>query len=349
MQDPEDVHDRMTRNGELLGKFALTRRLTSFFFGYSHPMLAQEVLGIRFRNPIGLAAGFDKDARLTKIIGHVGMGHAEVGSITGEPCEGNPKPRLWRLKKSQGICVYYGLKNDGCEAISKRLKREDFSVPIGMSIAKTNSPATVDTAVGITDYAKAFAAMEPLADYLTVNISCPNAFGGEPFTDPKKLDSLLSEIDSIPTQKPVFLKLSPDLNTRQLDEAIEVAKRHRVHGFVCTNLLKDRQDPAIKDEDVPKTGGMSGKIQEGRANKTIAHVYRATGGQYPIVGCGGVFSAEDAYQKICLGASLIHMITGMIFEGPQVVSEINQGLVKLLKKDGFKNISEAVGADNKQA
>src|SRR4030066_476298 len=142
--DPETVHDLMIRAGKFLGSNFLTRSLVTFIFSYSHKSLEQKILGIRFSNPIGLAAGFDKDGVLTNILPSVGFGFAEIGSVTGEPCEGNPKPRLWRLKESKGLVVYYGLKNEGCEKISKRLKSKDFQIPIGTSIAKTNCPETAD-------------------------------------------------------------------------------------------------------------------------------------------------------------------------------------------------------------
>ena len=347
LMDPEFVHDRMLVVGKILGKFRLTRWKTRLCFGYRNPKLEQTVLGIKFANPVGLAAGFDKNAEITDILSDVGFGFAEVGSITGEPCPGNPKKRLWRLPKSKSLVVYYGLKNDGCEALAKRLAGKKFRIPIGASVAKTNNQACADAEVGIKDYAKAFEAMQGVGSYLTVNISCPNAFGGEPFTDPAKLEMLLARLDAITTDKPVFLKLAADLDTAQIDAILEVAKRHRVHGFVCTNLTKKRDNPKIVDKEVPDKGGMSGKVVDALSDEVIRYVYLKVKGTHIVIGCGGVFTAADAYRKIRLGSSLVQLITGMIFEGPQAISAINQGLVKLLEKDGFKNISEAIGVDNK--
>lgn len=334
--DPEFVHNRITLVGQLLGSIFLTRGLTAAFFSYSNPILEQNILGINFKNPIGLAAGFDKDALLTGILPAVGFGFAEVGSITGEPCEGNPKPRLWRLKNSKSLIVYYGLKNDGAKKISQRLQNKRFTIPIGTSIAKTNSPDTVDTNEGIADYIKAFKEFIDIGAYFTLNISCPNAYGGLPFTDSKRLDLLLTEVDRIPTKKPILLKMSPDLSEIELDKLLAVIKKHRVHGFIATNLTKNSK--------VAEKGGLSGKLVENLANNQIKWIYQKTKGKYIIIGCGGVFCAEDAYKKIKLGASLVQLITGMIFEGPQVVGEINRGLVKLLKEDGYKNISQAIGS-----
>ncbi|KKR55848.1 MAG: dihydroorotate dehydrogenase 2 [Candidatus Curtissbacteria bacterium GW2011_GWB1_40_28] len=304
------MHDSMVSFGVLLGKYWLTRKIVGAFFSYSNKTLEQKILGIKFKNPIGLGAGFDKDAVLVDILPYVGFGFVEVGSITGEPCSGNPRPRLWRLKKSKGLVVNYGLKNEGCEKIAKRLGK---FVTIG--------------------------------DYFTINISCPNAFGGQPFTDAKRLDKLIGKIDKISTKKPIFLKISPDLTHRQVDRIIEVSKRHKVDGFVCTNLTSQRNNKRIVDRHVSKEGGISGKVVEEKANDLISYIYKKTKGRYVIIGLGGVFSAEDAYKKIKLGASLVQLITGMIFEGPQVISEINQGVVKLLKTDGLENVSQAIGVD----
>ena len=345
--DPETVHDRMVGLGSILGTNPVTRTLTSLMFSYSNKKLEQDILGIKFKNPMGLAAGFDKNGELTDILPSVGFGFMEIGSITGEPCEGNPKPRLWRLKKSKSLLVWYGLKNSGAEVLAKKLKSKRFSIPLGTNIAKTNSKNTVKTEKGIADYVKAFEKFKNIGSYFTVNISCPNTFGGQPFTNSKSLDMLLTKIDKITTKKPIFLKFSPDLSKSEIDSLVKVCQNHRVHGFVCTNLTKNRNNKKIL-EKVPSTdGGMSGKVVEGLSNQLISYLYKKTKGKYVIIGLGGVFNAHDAYKKIKLGASLVQLITGMIFEGPQVISEINQGLVKLLKDDGYSNISEAIGASNK--
>ncbi len=347
LSDPEFVHDRMTQVGHTLGKFTLAKKFTEGLFGYEHPMLEQDVVGIHFKNPIGLSAGFDKNAELTDILPAVGFGFAEMGSITGEPCAGNPKPRLWRLKDSQSLLVYYGLKNDGCEAIAKRLEGKTFDIPMGMSVAMTNCECNTDLKTAISDYAKAFRTMEPVASYITVNISCPNTLNSQPFVMPHNLDYLFDVLDEIPTTKPVFVKLSPDIVHAQIDAILDVLRNHRIQGIICTNLTKKRDIFKIAEHDVPEKGGLSGKVVQDLSDELISYIYKKEGKRFVIVGSGGVFTAEDAYKKIKLGATLIQMITGMVFEGPQVISTINQGLVELLKKDGYEHISEAVGADNK--
>lgn len=345
--DPEKIHDAMIFLGRFLGSNFITTSITTLFFSYSNKSLEQNILGMNFKNPLGLAAGFDKNARIIKILPSVGFGYAEIGSITGESCEGNPKPRLWRLTKSEGLIVYYGLKNDGCEKIAKKIKNTKFHIPLGISIAKTNCKETAKKEAGIQDYIKAFSTLKNIGDYITINISCPNAFGGLPFTNSDDLHDLLTEIEKVPCKKPIFLKLPPDLKTQNIDDILSVCREHRISGFICTNLTKDRTNAEIKkhlkDADIQAVGGISGKPIQKLSLKTIQYLYKKTEGRYIIIGCGGIFSAEDAYEKIKAGASLLQLITGMIFEGPQLISEINQGLVALLQRDGYKNIAEAVG------
>lgn len=341
--DPEVVHNYINLTGRFLGSNYMSRKLTALFFSYYNKTLEQKILGIKFSNPVGLSAGFDKNAVLTNILPSVGFGFAEVGTITGEACRGNPKPRLWRLKKSKSLVVNYGLKNDGSEKISNKLKKVKFTIPIITSIGKTNNITTIETKKGIEDYVKAYRRFTNIGNIFDINISCPNTFGGQPFSDPKKLDELLEEIDKIPTNKPVFIKMPPDLIDIKLDEILRVIKNHKIAGFICTNLTKSRKNNKIMDKNTPDQGGISGKVVEDLSNELIKIIYQKTKGKYVIIGCGGISSAEDAYKKIKMGASLVQLITGMIFEGPQVISKINQGLVKLLKEEGYENISQAVG------
>lgn len=351
--DPEDVHDYITVWGARLGRFALTRFLTRFCFDYQNPILVQEIRGLKFRNPVGLAAGFDKNAQLTQILPAVGFGFAEIGSVTGEYCPGNPKPRLWRLPKSESLIVYYGLKNDGAEAISKRLAGRKFAFPLGISIAKTNSPATVEVAAGVADYIKAYRAFSQtkVGDYFTINISCPNAFGGLPFTAPDRLALLLEAIAKEPKTRPIFLKMSPDISRADLDQIINLAEQYKIDGFISTNLTKDNGHSNVIDkikEALPTDkGGLSGKAVAGLADEQLRYLAQCTGQKFILIACGGIFTATDAYRQIRAGASLIQLATGMIFQGPQAIGAINHGLVRLLKRDGFNNISEAVGADFK--
>lgn len=348
-RDPEDVHNAMVKAGVFFGQYRFTRWITKVLFSYQHPSLETTVDGIAYKNPIGLAAGFDKDAELTQILPSVGFGFEEVGSVTGEYCEGNPRPRLWRLPQSESLLVYYGLKNKGAVQTNAQLSEKSFAFPVGISIAKTNCKETIDEAAGIADYKKAFVTFvdSGVGSYITLNISCPNTFGGEPFTDPAKLDRLLASLATVPCSKPIYIKLPAELQFSQIDEIVAVADKYTIAGFICTNLAKKRDTKKLFDTSVPEVGGMSGKVVQDLSDALIAHLYKNVGDRYTIIGCGGVFTAEDAYRKIQLGASLIQMITGMIYGGPQTIGQINHGLVKLLQRDGYTNISEAVGKGNK--
>lgn len=343
--DPEDMHNFFNSTGQFLGRHNITRKITRLFFDYFDPRLEQDILGIHFKNPVGLSAGFDKNAELTDILPNVGFGFLEVGSITGEPCTGNPRPRLWRLPKSQALVVNYGLKNEGSEVISQRLHNKKFTVPIGISMAKTNNPFFCTTELGIADYVKAYKAFTHIGAYDTINISCPNVHGGQPFTHPQSLDLLLSELQKVRCNKPMFLKIPADSSDAEIDAIVEVAHKYKVNGFICTNLAKSRD--GVKDTFVPERGGLSGKLVAKKSDHIIEYIYRKTRDEFVIIGVGGIFSTQDAYKKIRLGASLVQLITGMIYEGPQLIGQINQELIQLLQKDGFKNISEAIGVDVK--
>jgi len=344
--DPEDVHDRMIVCGKFLGNHNFYRAVTRWFFDYQHKKLGQNILGINFPNPVGLTAGFDKNAELTQIIPEVGFGFEEIGSVTGETCEGNPKPRLCRFPKTKGLVVCYVLKNDGCKIIAKRLAGLHFKIPIGTSVARTNIPDASSLQAGIDDYVKAFTEFSEIGDYTVINISCPNTCGGEPFSNPERLELLLTTLDQIKTKKPVFVKTAVDLSTQELDTIVACAKKHKVDGFIVSNLTKKHDRDSIDQTEIKPEhkGGISGKPVFELSNNLIAHLYKTNGDRFVIIGSGGIFSAKDAYQKICFGASLVQLATGMIFEGPQVIGDINRGLVKLLEKDGFKSISEAIGS-----
>ena len=342
--NPEFVHNHFVRVGKFLGYFGLTKRLTSFFFNFEDKILEQNVLGISFKNPVGLSAGFDKEAELTDIIPSIGFGFEEVGSITAFPCKGNKGKRLWRVPKLQSILVYYGLKNGGSEVIFNRLSHKTFRIPVGTNIAMTNCKENEDIDSAILDYAKSFEKFSTLGHYTTINISCPNTSGGQPFMEPHNLERLLVRLDTIPTTKPVLVKISPDISMGELDQIIDCLKKHRVAGIICSNLTKNSQ--LKKENNLPMYGGLSGKPTEEYSLRQISHIYKREGNRFVIIGVGGVFGAEDAYKKIKAGASLVEFITGMIYKGPSVVSDINMGLVELLKRDGFKNISDAIGKDS---
>lgn len=356
--DPEGAHYKFKRVGVFLGSNPLTRGLTSMIFDYNHKSLNTTVDGVSYRNPIGLSAGFDKDGELTKIYPSLGFGLAELGSFTGEVCAGNPGKRLFRMVKSKSIVVWYGLNNQGAEKISNRLRGADFGrLRVGINAAKSNDTPCFALDESIRDYIKTMKAFKDIGNYYTINISCPNTQDGEPFVEKSNLDALLSAVNKEIrplTDKPIYVKLAADLSLAEIDVIIDGCIEHKIEGVVLTNLAKPDVNTEHRPEEYPTKlgllpegkGAMSGLPLQRISTNVIRHVYRRTRGELTIIGVGGIFSAKDAYEKITSGASLCHMITTMIFDGPQNISEINRGLVKLLKEDGFNSIAEAVGSKN---
>jgi dihydroorotate dehydrogenase len=345
--DPEHMHDFFTWFGALLGGTALTRWIVASACDYEHSSLATRVAGIDFKNPIGLGAGFDKDVRLTKIMPAVGFGFMEVGAITQFPYEGNKGLRLARLPDDKSLIVYYGLKNQGMEAIEKKLKRLTFAFPVGINIAKTNR-ADIKGEKSVEDYVATYKQLAHYFSYVTLNVSCPNAQDGCTFQDPALLDALLSALSKEAKVRPVFLKLSTHLSMDEVDAIIAVVEKyHLVDGFVLGNLSKDRsilhlRSPQEKLDILPE-GGISGAPLKLLSNTMIRYIYQKTAGKYILIGLGGVFTAEDAYEKIKAGASLVQMVTGLIYGGPMAVKRINKGLVRLLARDGYATVADAVG------
>ena len=358
LMEPEQAHYSLKRVGVFLGKFWLTRKLTSLLMNYKHDSLNITVDGIDYKNPVGLSAGFDKDGELTKIYPHIGFGLAELGSFTGEICPGNPGKRLFRMIKSKAIVVWYGLNNEGSEKISSRLSGEDFGdLRVGINAANSNLTPEFILEDSIADYLKTMKLFKDVGDYYDVNISCPNTQDGEPFVDKDNLDTLLTaineEIRPI-SDKPIYVKLAADMTLDEINIIVDACVEHGMDGVVCTNLAKPQYNSEHRPEEYPTVdgrlpegkGAMSGLPLQRISTNVIRHVYRRTRGKLTIIGVGGIFTAKDAYEKITSGASLLHMITTMIFDGPQNINEINRGLVKLLKKDGFDSIEQAVGCRN---
>jgi len=345
--DPEAIHNFFVWFGGLLGSNFLTRGIVAGVCDYEHPSLATRVAGIDFKNPIGLGAGFDKDVRLTKIMPAVGFGFMEVGAITHFSYKGNDGLRLVRLPDDRSLIVYYGLKNTGAEAIGKRLEKMKFVFPVGINIAKTNR-ADIKGEKSVEDYVATYRMLSHYFAYVTLNISCPNAQDGVLFQDPAMLDSLLAAIAKEKKTCPVFLKISAHLSMEEVDAIIAVVEKYPfVDGFVVANLAKDRsvlrlRSPQEALDKIP-AGGISGAPIKMLTTAMIRHIYKKTNGKYILIGLGGVFTAEDAYEKIKAGASLVQLVTGLIYGGPAAIKRINQGLVKLLERDGYATIADAVG------
>ncbi|MFA6554063.1 MAG: quinone-dependent dihydroorotate dehydrogenase [Candidatus Paceibacterota bacterium] len=328
--DPEDVHDFMTYVGEFLGNYSLTRKLTNLIYGYNGPDISKTVDGIKYRTPFLLSAGFDYNGHLGKILPEIGLGGEEVGSVTAKPCEGNPKPRLTRLPKSQSIIVNKGLRNDGVDAVIKRLKKVQLirsALPFvtGISIAKTNCSETADIESGMNDYLYSFKRLneENVGDYYTINISCPNAFGGEAFTTPELLERLLTKLDTIPCKKPVYIKMPINIPWEQFESLLKVIDKHGLQGVIIGNLNKDYNSLDYRDE-APKDyhGGLSGKPCASLSTELIRKTKQIYGSRFTIIGVGGVMSSELAQGKFDAGADLIQLITGIIYEGPSLIKKM---------------------------
>lgn len=351
MIDAELIHNIFVWMGEQFGRLSITRQLTSRLFKYSNTTLRQEVLGIDFPNPIGLAAGFDYNAKLINIIPSVGFGFHTVGTITNEAYKGNPAPRLGRLEKSKSLLVNKGFKSKGMDVGINNIQGSKKTFPFGMSIGSTNrSYLGFDDQIQdvVSGFKKALDAN--LVDYYELNISCPNlvniAEDTETFSKPSGFSKLLQALSNLNYKKPVFVKMHLETSEEEAGKLMEIAREYDfIKGFIFSNLCKDRSNPNFDQTEISKAGegNFSGKPTFDGSNKLISYAFKNYGDRFTIIGCGGVSSAEDAYEKIKLGASLVQLITGMIFEGPQLIGEINRGLVELMKKDGFRSIKEVIG------
>lgn len=350
--DPEKIHDIFMSRGEVISNSKICVKLIAFFCVARRPTLSQNFSGFQFDNPFGIAGGFDKDARLTGIFHALNFGFMEIGSVTNLPYGGNPRPRLIRFPKTNSIWVNYGLKSLGSKIVAEKLLGKSFKIPLFVNIAKTNCKETVECENAVDDYVKGMEAFRNIANFFTVNISCPNAFGGQPFHDPKDLEKLLTAIDAKSFYQPIFLKISPDLTTIQVDDILKICDNHNIFGIIISNLRKDKKLQDIHESErkfLPEHGGLSGDYLKAKSNIMLKYIAlkRKNGecNNYILVGLGGVFDANDAYEKIKLGANLIQLVTGIIFEGPTICTTMAYDLDKLLKNDGFKNINEAVGYD----
>lgn len=343
----EFAHDLALFYLSIYNKINFLNNILFKVLGTTTPRLRQKMFGLYFRTPIGLSAGMDKNIKAPRAWSSFGFGWCQLGSITYDKQPGNPKPRLWRLKEDKGLVINYGLANCGAKQAVKILSKTKKSRGLwSISIAKTSSVPLEDAA---NDYAKSFELLEKYGDIITINLSCPNVkdFGG--LQKPHLLEPILQKITSLNKRhKPIWIKIGIDLNKEQLDKIIELVKKYKIDAIVATNLSKDRTKINLKSNNQNKPGSVSGKPIVDRSNQIIAYLYRQSENKFKIIGVGGIFDAHDAYAKIKAGASLVQIATGFIYGGPTSIKNINLGLDRLLAKDGYKHISQAVGiADNK--
>ena len=341
---PDTVHSRTVKIGTTIGSNRAVLELMKACWGYDNPSLQQTLHGVTYKNPVGLAAGFDKNIQLGTMLERIGFGFYTGGSVTGNYCEGNPRPWFHRLPEHKALVVHAGLVNIGSVGVSKHLAskpakaKTDF--PLSISVARTNSKQASTVEEGIHDYVLAIKNLQRFPEMFEINISCPNTYGGEPYTTPRSLHALLTAIDALAITQPVYIKMPSDLAWPKFSKLLEVIVHHNVQGVTICNLLKDRTGLTIPEG---VHGGISGKPLQKISDDLIYKTYQHFGKKLTIIGVGGIFTAEDAYRKIKNGASLVGLVTGLIYEGPQLVGDINSGLVKLLEADGYKNISEAIG------
>jgi dihydroorotate dehydrogenase len=304
--------------------------------------LAQNVAGLRFPNPVGLAPGYDKNAEVPVEILRLGFGFCEVGTLTPLPQSGNPKPRLFRLVEDRAVINRMGFNNDGQGAAIARLRNIPANTlcgPLGINIG-----ANKDSEDRIADYVTGVRAMAPYADYLTINISSPNTPGLRALQDKAALDDLLARAMAARSDKtPVFLKVAPDLEPGDIDDIVEVSMARSVAALIVSNTTISR--PPLKSSHASETGGLSGAPLRDLAQQRLADFRKASGGSLALIGVGGISSAEDAYSRIKAGASLVQIYSALVYKGPGLARKINKGLARLLKRDGFANIADAVGAD----
>lgn len=307
------------------------------------PLLQQQLWGRHFPNPIGLAPGFDKNAEVFAPMLSLGFGFVEVGTLTPKPQIGNDKPRLFRLQEDQAVINRLGFNNQGQAVAYERLRqgRGKVSGIIGVNIGKNK-----DSADAVADYVAGLQKMASVADYITVNISSPNTAGLRDLQQAKSLDVLLGALSQARQQMtpnpPLLVKIAPDLEAGQLQEMVGLALQHQVDGLIMTNTTVKRP-ASLKSPYAAQTGGLSGQPLFDLSTATLAAAYQLTKGKIPLIGLGGIASAEQAYQKIKAGANLVQLYTGLVYGGFPLLHKIKRGLRHLLKQDGYKNIGEAVG------
>lgn len=321
------VFDNLRRAARVPGTPALLRSL----YDFQHPGLAREVFGLKFPNPVGLAAGFDKNAALTDELATLGFGFVEIGTVTPRPQPGNPQPRLFRLPQDEALVNRMGFNNDGAAVVAARLaRRRNRQLIIGGNIGKNKDTPNEQAA---DDYVAGFEALAEQVDYFVVNVSSPNTPGLRQLQEKKPLIELLQQVQqrnqarAVP--RPLLLKIAPDLTDPQLDDILEIARETRLSGLVATNTTISRDNLNTESNYVASlgVGGLSGKPLRARATEVIRYLHRKSDGSLPIIGAGGIHSAADAQEKLAAGATLIQLYTGFIYEGPALVRRINQALV----------------------
>lgn len=329
--DPEQVHHFVVQIIKIAFKIPGIALLTERWLTLKNPLLERTVFGLHFSNPVGLAAGFDKDATFYNEFSHLGFAFIEIGTVTPKGQTGNPKPRSFRIPKDDALINRMGFNNHGADEILANLKHRKTKIIIGGNLGK-NTTTPNDQAVN--DYIFTFNKLYEHVDYLVVNVSCPNISDLQKLQDKDSLMIILNALNLERAKKqyfkPILLKISPDLNFSQIDEVLEIVADTKIDGIIATNTTTGRYNITEDDQKIKQfgNGGLSGKPLRERSTEIIRYIFKKTNGRLPIIGVGGIMNAEDAIEKLKAGASLVQIYTGFIYEGPLLVKRINKAVLK---------------------
>lgn len=329
--DAERIHHFVFSFLSFQGKIPGMKQVFTKMFTYKHPTLKRQILGLQFENPVGLAAGFDKDAKLVDELACFGFGFIEIGTLTPKPQPGNDKPRLFRLPLDKALINRMGFNNGGVLEASERLKRRRSNIIVGGNIGKNKSTPNENA---FDDYAVCFEQLYPYVDYFVVNVSSPNTPGLRELQEKEPLRKLLSYVKTLSlskqVQKPILLKIAPDLTLSQLDDVIEILRETKTDGVIATNTTISRDGLQTLKERVEAigAGGLSGAPLTNKSTEVLKYLRKHLGANYPIIGVGGIMTPEDAVEKLNAGADLVQLYTGFVYEGPGFVKRINKLLVK---------------------
>lgn len=325
---PEKAHSLTMAMLSLVTSLPVIRSWISKFFRVSHASLERNLWGLHFSNPVGLAAGFDKDGKHIDALSYLGFGFIEIGTITPRPQSGNPKPRLFRIPQEEALINRMGFNNGGMDAAAGRLRKNGpFQVIVGGNIGKNKDTPNEDA---VADYLSCFRTLYPYVDYFVVNVSSPNTPGlralqeKEPLS--QLLNALMAENKKQPKPKPILLKIAPDLSREQLDDIIELVHSTGIHGVIATNTTIDRSKLQTDTSDTGP-GGLSGRPLKDRSTEVIRYLHSTSGGSFPIIGVGGIDSADAAIEKLNAGAALVQVYSGLVFKGPMLIKKINKALI----------------------
>lgn len=339
---PEKAHRITTAGIDLATYLPLSANIFRSFH-HNDPILNTYLCGLTFNNPVGLAAGFDKDGTHIRGMRQLGFGFLELGTVTPKPQAGNEQPRLFRLVEDQALINRMGFNNAGIEALALRLAKQPRLIPLGINLGKNKNTPNEQAA---DDYRQGINLLGEYADYIVINISSPNTPGLRELSRREPLTELLKVVQTARQQlrhrAPLFVKLSPDEDRAGLDAALGAALDAGVDGIIATNTTISREN--LRSVQHTETGGLSGAPLKTKALETLKYIYQSTNGKLPLIGVGGIASGHDAYERILAGASAVQLYTSLIYAGPQLVSTINRELAALLRRDGFNSIQAAVGS-----